>query len=569
MGIAARTSDPGLRTSDSRAERRITLLVFAISCAYLFLFRRYTNLEPDEGIVLQGAQRILRGEVLYRDFFSFFTPGSYYFLALLFKIFGNSFLVARTALALMGGVMSLIHYLLARRVCSRGSALAVTGLVTLTSLPYRFLVLHNWDSTLGACLALYCAVRWLETGNWKLATGNCSWAFATGSFASLTFLFEQSKGAGLMLGLGGGLLALAYSKIDNRQSKIGPAAFCFVPSAYWLLAGAAWPFALTLGYFGAQHSLSPMLADWLWPLQHYSTANRVLYGYQNWSESDVRSLFFSGSWFERLVTAVTLSPCFLVPVLPLVAFGLGVYWVRRLWRRKTPEPKSAYYVLVNAALCGLLLSVVMGRADIIHFMYLAPLFYLVLAWAMDGRDIPGSIFRTLRPILNAYVLVAFGLLSAPLLLRALQAPYKLETRRGAVMTSGRDTVIPYVQARVPPGEKILVYPYLPLYYYLTGTSSPTRYDYFQPGMHTLEQSREMVSELAAQRLDGVLLEISFADKIPTSWPGTSLAAIANDPIADYIVQNYRACRVLKSPRNGRFLFVLRKGLPCPQEGSMQ
>jgi hypothetical protein len=201
---------------------------------------------------------------------------------------------------------------------------------------------------------------------------------------------------------------------------------------------------------------------------------------------------------------------------------------------------------------------VMVRADIVHFMYLAPLFYLVLAWAMDGRDIPGSIFRTLRPMLNAYVLVAFGLLSAPLLLRALQASYRLDTRRGVVMMSGKDTLIQYVQAHVPPGEKILVYPYLPLYYYLTGTSSPTRYDYFQPGMHTLEQSREMVSELAAQRVDVVLLEISFADKIPTSWPGTPVAAIANDPIADYIVQNYRACGVLKSPRSWRFLFMLRK-----------
>ena len=60
-------------------------------------------MEPDEGIVLEGAQRILRGEVLYRDFFSYFTPGSYYFLALLFKVFGSSFLVARTALVFFGG----------------------------------------------------------------------------------------------------------------------------------------------------------------------------------------------------------------------------------------------------------------------------------------------------------------------------------------------------------------------------------------------------------------------------------------------------------------------------------
>ena len=62
-------------------ERWIAAAIFTATVAYLWIFRRYTSMEPDEGIVLEGAQRILRGEVLYRDFFSYFTPGSYYFLA--------------------------------------------------------------------------------------------------------------------------------------------------------------------------------------------------------------------------------------------------------------------------------------------------------------------------------------------------------------------------------------------------------------------------------------------------------------------------------------------------------
>ena len=102
---ARRALRPAVR---SRAEldtndQAIAAAIFAVTVAYLWIFRRYTSLEPDEGIVLEGAQRILRGEVLYRDFFSYFTPGSYYFLALLFKIFGSSFLVARTALVFFGG----------------------------------------------------------------------------------------------------------------------------------------------------------------------------------------------------------------------------------------------------------------------------------------------------------------------------------------------------------------------------------------------------------------------------------------------------------------------------------
>ena len=90
------------------SELLISGLVLLASIAYLCMFRSYTTIEPDEGIILEGAQRILNGQVLYRDFFSFFTPGSYYWTALLFKIFGNSFDVARSALVVLGGVMAVI-----------------------------------------------------------------------------------------------------------------------------------------------------------------------------------------------------------------------------------------------------------------------------------------------------------------------------------------------------------------------------------------------------------------------------------------------------------------------------
>jgi 4-amino-4-deoxy-L-arabinose transferase-like glycosyltransferase len=530
------------------ADRKIAFLLFAFSVGYLWLFRRYTFMEPDEGIVLQGAQRILRGQVLYRDFFSFFTPGSYYFLALLFRIFGNSFLVARTALVFFGGIYSAIAYLLARRVCSRGSALIVAALVAITSLPYRFEVLHNWDSTLWACLAVYCAVRWLESQRW-------TWAFGTGSFASLTFLFEQSKGAGLVLGLGAGLAAITL--LDRQRSLWRRGQILGV------VAGIAWPFLFTLGYFLAQHGVSAMLADWLWPLWHYSLANRVPYGYQNWSDSTRQLLFHTGSPAVRLVTIVALSPCFLIPALPIIAAGLLVYWVFQMWQRHAPTAVSGHYVLVCAALSGLLISVVIVRADIIHFMYLQPLFLLVLGWMIDGRDIPGRMFGAIRPFLNLYFAIAFLLFATPLLIRATSARNEVQTRRGAVTSSSIDTVIEYVDTHVAPGESILVYPYLPLYYYLTNTFSPTRYEYFQPGMHSAQQAQEMLDELTSARVPVVLFETSFWEKIPRSWPGTPLSAVAQDPVADYVLRKYRTCAWLQSPSDWRFAFMVRKDLECP------
>jgi len=43
-----------------RTDQGIAAAIFALTVAYLWVFRHYTSMEPDEGIVLEGAQRILR-----------------------------------------------------------------------------------------------------------------------------------------------------------------------------------------------------------------------------------------------------------------------------------------------------------------------------------------------------------------------------------------------------------------------------------------------------------------------------------------------------------------------------
>ncbi|MCU1297120.1 MAG: hypothetical protein JWO91_1398 [Acidobacteriaceae bacterium] len=533
---------------ESRAERLIAVGLFLLSFIYLCIFRRYTLIDPDEGIVLQGAQRILDGQVLYRDFFSFFTPGSYYFNSLLFRVFGDSFMVARTAVAFMGAAFCVITYVLARRVCSRQIALLVTGLMTITTLPIRFMVLHNWDSTLLTSLSLYCAVRWLESSHRK-------WAFATGSLVSLTGLFEQSKGAGLLLGLGLGFLIIA---LGGLQRKL------FARARMVALAiGLTWPLAVTVIYFAGQHALMAMLAGWLWPLQHYSTANRVPYGYQNLSDNALYTIFLSGSWGIRAVQVLAMSPSFWIPVLPLFGVALLPRLVVGIQRRHHARPEWAYYVLVSSTVSGLLFSVVVVRADIVHFIYLQPMFFLVLAWLLDGRNIRGPVIRRLGPVLGFCVALSLLTMATPLLLRAAGPHHTLLTRRGAVNTSITDTVIEQIQAHVAPGERILIYPYAAFDYYLTGTYSPTRFEYYQPGMNTREQSQEILSELKAHPVRVVLFEPDFAKHIRDSWPNTQARDLVSDPVADYIARAYRSCASANTADNFHFLFMVRKDLTCP------
>lgn len=543
---------PLLFPEKMRAERWIAAGLFVISCAYLCAFRRYTSMDPDEGIILQGAERILHGEVLYRDFFSFFTPGSYYLLALILKIFGDSLVVARTPLVIYGGIFTVFAYWMARRVCARWSAMMAAYLAIVTCLPWRFMVLHNWDSTVMLCLAVYCAVLLMQAPH-------AGWAFGLGSFACLTFLFEQSKGSGLMLGLsiGFGVLVLLQPRAPWFRRA----------SALAFAAGLAWPLALTLSYFASRHALGALFADWTWPLHHYSVVNQVPYGYSDWSDEARKTLFGSGNRFESLVALVTVSPCFVLPALPIIGLFLLAHWVIAARRGLLAPDRVAYYAIVGSSVCGALLSVIAVRANIIHFVYVTPLLYLVLAWIIDGCDISGGIVRSLQPVVAATVFVAFTAAGMALLLANRNAQSVVETRRGAVRAAGPDELLPYVQAHVPANEKIFVYPYFPLGYYLTATSNATRYEYLQPGMHTREQDEEAIREIEVSRTAVILFEPSFYEKISTSWPNTPVSAVAADPVADFILRNYHSCANLISGAKSRFSFMLRDGTPCPADAA--
>lgn len=523
-------------------ESLIPTLIFGVSLLYLWLFRHYSTMDPDEGIVLQGAERILRGEMPYRDFFSFYTPGSFYLVASLFKVFGDSFVVARSSIAVVGAGTTVLTYLLARRVCPRRIALLAAGVSASSGVAYRFMVLHNWYASFFACLTVYAAVRLLESGT-------APWAFAAGSFAAFTTLIEQSKGAGLCIGLVIGYIVLRFlGRIEAlRVTSAAP--------------GFIWPWLILLSYFGSWRTLGVMWQDWLWPLQHYTNANHVFYGSQSWPIHVSNTILYTGPWWIRPWNYLAITPGFVVPVLPLVAIAWLAYSTVQLHNGDNSQTRQ-YYVLVSATLSGLLLAVVFVRPDINHFMYLSPLWYVVLAWIMGGADIRSWLLQRSQPYLAAYVGIAFGLMGLALLLSMNAARDQIDTRRGTVVTSGKDSVIDYIQAHVAPGDELLVYPYLPLYNYLTETHSTARVDFFQAGMNTPQQAQEIIDSLKSHPNQAVLFEPGFGGKFASSWPNTPLSSIVNDPVADFIARNYRVCRALTTPLRWRFQFMMPTNKSC-------
>lgn len=522
------------------------LAVFAATGLAYIPFLRSESFSLDEGILLRGAERILHGQVLYRDFFGFYTPGSYYGLALLFHWFGDSILTGRIALLLEGAAMAALTYLIARRVAARWAAGLAAYAMAVMALPYFFITLHNWDSTLLAYLALYAAVLWLQKPRAGLAA-------AIGFFAALTCLDEQSKGAGLVLGLvlAGLWLALAAEPPRRREWRER-----LRRQWQWMAAGFAAPVAATAGYFAAHGALGDLVTDCLWPLRHYGAANAVPYGYMLIGPEAPRQ----GPWTAKALAWLRFSPHIALLILPWAAVGVAVFlWLGR--RPGRPEGLTrAYYAVASCVMAGLLLSVLASRRDYTHVVFLTPVFALVIAWA-SGRPAPGRVARMAAPAIAVYVLLFFALAGMTYWARAIWGyPHEIITAHGRLRAAAAGPLLAQLR-RLPPGP-IFVYPYLPIYYYLSGRENPTRYEWLQYGMNGAEQFAAAEQELKASPPVAVLWNTNYARLEAKVFPGTPAAAVARlYPLGQYLLLHYHRCAEF-SQIPYRLVLMRRRGENC-------
>ena len=70
----------------------------------------------DEGIYLSLGARIAAGEVLYRDLFGITGPGSFWLLALVFKIAGVSLAAAHVVLAVQIATLTTLVFFVSRQL---------------------------------------------------------------------------------------------------------------------------------------------------------------------------------------------------------------------------------------------------------------------------------------------------------------------------------------------------------------------------------------------------------------------------------------------------------------------
>ena len=468
---------------------------------YLLPFMRVLLPWTNEGTLASGAVRVLRGQVFARDFFEVMGPGTFYWLASFFKVFGPTFLALRICLFITSLGTGLLMYFLASRICSQYRFLPCILLAgTCYGLQWPG-ASHHVDSNFFALLSVACAVLWWE----KRGTGS---VVAAGAIAGLATCIHQPKGLYLLIALACWLMVQIRRREATTSTLIA------------LICSYCGVGVLVLSYFWSQGALKSLIyANLVWPSQHYDAVNRVPYGlgifHEYWHQ------FASGggnSLGSVTLACVLIIPFLLISGLPLVLLAASM---RYKW-------KAASATVTLFLLCGIAIWLSeFHRRDIYHLVFGSPLLLILLCSMLIENQLRMSRVALTVLAVTGSCLVVFNLF---LVLTA----HSVSTRVGTIALYKDNPSLGFLEAHTVPGEEIFAYPYCPIYYFLSATTNPTRYLTMTYNYNTEGEFKDAIRTLEEQKVRIVLWDTNFLEKTAP----IVFSEAARRPSYGYLMENY-------------------------------
>lgn len=511
-------ADENPQSEAQNSDWKLAALVFAGAATVVWLF--WANrffLSLDEGIYLAGAERLLRGQVPYRDFLVITGPGTFWIQAGILGLLGPTLRHARLALVFDLALLTAIVYWLSARLTSRTYALALTlFFFALQTRPlFRLYVNHRWDSGAFGLLAVALVFAGTEKPRFILF-------FSAGLAAAIAAWITPSLLAVLAL------LALWLLMVKELRRKLVP-----------YFAGIACISLIAGGVLFFQGALGPMFRDLLWTSAHYPAANRVPYGYGAIAPGGLRVIFAGAGGAALIARATGLISVLLPPVLPLAVYAA---WIIRRFRHKEMDQREKLSTLLMLASFGFVISTY-PRWSADQLLFIVPIFYVLAGYMLD-RFLKGRVVRAAAGA--CFLAIAIAAFSYSVL--RIKSEPVIETRVGQVRADGDgQSILRLAGGRVSPDDTLFVYPYLPMVYFLTGAQNPTRYSFLQPGMMDSHNYDEAAAQLRAHPPRWVLYFSIPLSTYHGIWPAANPAALNPTPVDHFILSNYHPVGFLRSP----------------------
>jgi len=442
-------ADPSQRVGGSSSSSRWWMLLVALLAAILCMpfIRTVFGIGGDEGVLLNGADRMLRGSRLYVDFFEFLPPGGFVVTKAWFSIAGISIGSARSlAILTIVGIVC-FTYLACWQACKNAplSAFLPTGWVVMSQGPWTQ-VSHHWLTTLFSMVAVWAALVSVEHAQRWLR-----WPLIAGAAAGMAAMVTPHRGALVMLAA-----ATAFLNLRHKTELI-----------VYVLGCAIAPVGL-LAYVVGNHALAAAFDDViLFTAKQYMAINSLPFG--SGPQTPLTYLFPLAALLTLLVCIRDWRACLRDRLLwSCLAFALAGFL------GCFPRPGIGHIAFAAPLACPLL-AYCMTRLTQwwrpVWWRYRYPV--VVVAGVVIGLCVPSAFF--------------FAWISQ----EALRAKI-IPTPRGGVAIFGRPEA-PELLARIaatPSGDAYFFYPLASLLPFLTAREQLSQYDLFLPGYTSPSQYKD-------------------------------------------------------------------------------
>ncbi len=303
---AAHLKEQNVSQASRLKELLLALAVIVVTAALFgWLFNKESVLNYSIGYNLYGAERVLDGEMPYRDFHTLYPPATIYFNAAVFKLLGIGLYNALFGVFVFKVLTAFALYLCGEKIMPRGWA-AVAALSSLLWLrpngPFKAVPMHY--GALFLALALLFLRQYLKQQKNR-------WLVLTGLSLGVLTLFKHNIGGYALIGT----LFVVLLDEETASLKLRQMARNY-RRALLVILGVAAPLLPVIVYMAAKDALLPM----------------------------IKTLLFGPG--EFLVSRLASAPSPLVPVLFVLWLGLCVFAVYKL-------RSSRIVAIAISAICAL------------------------------------------------------------------------------------------------------------------------------------------------------------------------------------------------------------------------
>lgn len=482
----------------------LILCVVALRVASMIYDRGFSSY--DDGVAAEGAKLLLLGKAPYRDFWTMYSPGSYYVNALGLAVLGERLANIRMLAMLQAGVQALLLYAILKRTARSIGPAVAAAVVFLALIPLG--TLNYWLTIVMA--AAYCVLRAVEQPHSK-------WTYACGAAISLAALFRQDVGAYLLIGA----LPFVYAASSGRGLRR------FTP-ALRVVCMSAVVVGIAVAYIAARGALAPMLDQ------------AVRFAIIDYPGS--RPLPYPVPWHEVLVIGPYFAPMAVGFVyqlygfylMPAVLLFLTIVSARRLTKNANDRQLLLACCLLGLALVMFLM--VRIRPSGARIVAAAALGSAAFAAIVGERDRLMRLTAIAAMVASVIAFVPFAVYSV--WAERAYAPSIIAGRGGVYAAAGHAESLTVVSARVKaltsPSERILAG--APIIYFLADRQPATRN--YEPHPRWTDTRRIQRQTIRDMERDHVRYFVRSRE-----WGHAGYFTIEpnNQPRAliDYIERNYR------------------------------